>query len=757
MRHKLNTSSKVAKQNRAFMLKKTTLLCLSLFSPMLLACGPDFPLQLTQDRQGNLIYLPQTSFSQQLTSLAKPLPWQYQDAAASQEYLWDEVNQRYLSQTRAFEHTELSEAHLAQVNTLRNAQGPVEAEQMATELDQMLPQALIWYTLGAVAFDAKDYERASRYFIKVIELPEQERASRSLWALYSLSRIELTLSKTSSDPEHFNRANAYLMQLQTEVAQGAADPLRLSLSSLGEQAYILLHQGQALSQDVNTDETHSTRQVTLDPAALDKAIALYATQSAQGDSSGYDSLLMLSRTLMGKETTELKPLLQQASIQQLLIAYWQSSTNEFAYDGQLSEMGLKIADILKVFPTDGLQLTQGDKLAAIYYQLGDYASAERLLSLAPKSGLSWWLTAKLMLQKGDKTEAAKAYAQAVHHFPAQNTPIATDTQETQQQAIHADEDQATYCRIRAEQGVLSLERGEYIDALQQLLASGNEYWQDIAYVAERVLTTAELKQFIDKQVPPIAFDYPKDSDWYDSIEPINNQLRYLLGRRLLREGALKEAPTYFPNPNMNASAQAYGKALTTAQQTKGIESAKAYWTAAELARHQGMEILGFELAPDYAIYQGMFDLTGWNEAAKLAEQEQQRVNASQAIPDKRFHYRYQAAELANKAADLVPHNSQAYAALLCQATGWILYRDSELAQRYYQKYVANGPFVPWAEHFGLQCQTPDFDSAIKREQANQAAKWNALYHKLKKPAAFSFVIIIALLGTYAWRRRKRQQ
>lgn len=202
---------------------------------MLLACGPDFPLQLTQDRQGNLIYLPQTSFSQQLTSLAKPLPWQYQDAAASQEYLWDEVNHRYLSQTRAFEHTELSEAHLAQVNTLRNAQGPVEAEQMATELDQMLPQALIWYTLGAVAFDAKDYDRASRYFTKVIELPEQERASRSLWALYSLSRIELILSKTSSDPEHFNRANAYLMQLQTEVAQGAADPLRLSLSSLGEQ------------------------------------------------------------------------------------------------------------------------------------------------------------------------------------------------------------------------------------------------------------------------------------------------------------------------------------------------------------------------------------------------------------------------------------------------------------------------------------------------------------------------------------------
>lgn len=421
MRHKPKSSSTMATSNRAFMLKKTTLICLSLFSPMLFACGPDFPLQLTQDRQSYLSYLPQTSFSQQLTALAKPLPWQYQDAPAAQEYLWDEVHSRYLSQTRAFENSELSEAHLILVNTLRDATGPIEAEQMAAKLDKDLPQALTWYTLGAVAFEAKDYDRASHYFSKIIKLPESERASRSLWALYSLSRIELILSKTSADPEHFNRANAYLTQLQTEVAQGAADPLRLSLASLGEQAYILLHQGQPSPQVANQGADGTELQMMLNPDALNKAIELYATQSVQGDSGGYDSLLMLSRTLMGKDIAELKPLLQQTSVQQLLIAYWQSSTNEFAYDGQLSEMGSKVADILKVFPTDGLQLNHGDKLAAIYYQLGDYASAERLLTLAKPSGLTWWLTAKLMLQKGDQAEAAKAYAQAARHFP--NNPM----------------------------------------------------------------------------------------------------------------------------------------------------------------------------------------------------------------------------------------------------------------------------------------------------------------------------------------------
>lgn len=759
MRHKPKSSFTIPITNRAFMLKKTLFISLSLFPPMLLACGPDFPLQLTQDRQSHLSYLPQTAFSQQLTSLAKPIPWQYQDAPAAQEYLWDEVHNRYLSQTRAFEHSELNEAHLALVNALRDAPSPVEAEQIAAELNDALPQALTWYTLGAVAFDAKDYDRASRYFIKVIELPEQERAGRSLWALYSLSRIELILSKTSSDPKQAVRANAYLTQLQAEVARGAPDPLRLSLASLGEQAYILLHQGQPLIQASHAEYEPPKVEVALNPATLDKIIELYATQSAQGDSGGYDSLLMLSRSLMAKDIAELTPLLQQASVQQLLIAYWQSSTNEFAYDGQLSDMGLKIAEILKVFPTDGLVLTQGDKLAAIYYQLGDYASADRLLALAKPSGLAWWLRAKLMLQKGDQAEAAKAYAEAVRHFPEQaNTSKPRgDANQTQQQAIHADTEQATYCRILAEQGVLSLERGEYIEALRQLLTSGDEYWQDIAYVAERVLTTAELKLFIDTQVPLIAFEYPQDSDWYDSIEPINNRLRYLLGRRLLREGAIAEAPAYFPNPSLNTIAQNYGKALTTAKATTGIESAKAYWVAAELARHQGMEILGFELAPDYSIYQGVFDLSDWYSPDKLSDKEQQRIDASQAIPDKRFHYRYTAAQLADKATDFVPHNSQAYAALLCQATGWILYRDHELASRYYKKYVANGPFVPWAEHFGLQCETPDFDSAVKRQRANSIAKWNAIYHKLKKPVAFSFAVIATLLGAYAWRRRKRKQ
>ncbi|WP_037429725.1 hypothetical protein, partial [Shewanella sp. POL2] len=69
MRHKSNSLPAKAIPRWKTKLKQTSLIGLSLFSPVLLACGPDFPLQLTQDRQNNLSYLPQTSFSQQLSGL----------------------------------------------------------------------------------------------------------------------------------------------------------------------------------------------------------------------------------------------------------------------------------------------------------------------------------------------------------------------------------------------------------------------------------------------------------------------------------------------------------------------------------------------------------------------------------------------------------------------------------------------------------------------------------------------------------------
>lgn len=102
-------------------------------------------------------------------------------------------------------------------------------------------------------------------------------------------------------------------------------------------------------------------------------------------------------------------------------------------------------------------------------------------------------------------------------------------------------------------------------------------------------------------------------------------------------------------------------------------------------------------------------VTSW-----ISDGERQRVQRSLLKQDSHFlHYRWQAVTLAEKAADLLPYKSQAYAAVLCNATGWVWGRDAQLTKRLYQRYVKYGAPFPWAENFGRDCPEPDF-SAIRR-------------------------------------------
>lgn len=90
----------------------------------------------------------------------------------------------------------------------------------------------------------------------------------------------------------------------------------------------------------------------------------------------------------------------------------------------------------------------------------------------------------------------------------------------------------------------------------------------------------------------------------------------------------------------------------------------------------------------------------------------QRQQASAAQPDQRYHYRFVATELAGRAADNLPHTSQAFAAVLCNAASWNSSLQDQSAL--YQRYVKQGPYVPWAVDFGNQCPYPDFENADKR-------------------------------------------
>ncbi len=321
--------------------------------------------------------------------------------------------------------------------------------------------------------------------------------------------------------------------------------------------------------------------------------------------------------------------------------------------------------------------------------------------------------------------------------------------------------------MKGEQGVLSLARGEYEQALLALYQAAVDetapypegwdespgepgYASDAAYVAERVLTADELKRFVDAHVAasPAVKQLPADDaeGWRTrAYVPFADTLRYLLGRRLLRERRYEAALAYFPeagdkrfrDPDARDHARRFGEAATDAASASGVSRAQALYAAAAIARFHGMEILGYEQGPDFADSGGTF---GWGSGRStpdwtypptprpptpearaaldlpgpyVTDAERKRYAGTEAKPDRRYHYRYVASRMANEAADLLPERSQAFAAVLCKNALWLGNREEAAEDRaaVYKRYLNHGAWVPWGAQFGQACPEPEFGRA----------------------------------------------
>ena len=83
--------------------------------------------------------------------------------------------------------------------------------------------------------------------------------------------------------------------------------------------------------------------------------------------------------------------------------------------------------------------------------------------------------------------------------------------------------------VIAELGVLQLGRENYVDAMDLLLHSG--YWTDAAYVAERVLSIAELTDYLKAHKSDKALR-ARINDNFANEQPVWDQLNYLLARAI---------------------------------------------------------------------------------------------------------------------------------------------------------------------------------------------------------------------------------
>src|ERR1041385_1444734 len=98
-----------------------------------------------------------------------------------------------------------------------------------------------------------------------------------------------------------------------------------------------------------------------------------------------------------------------------------------------------------------------------------------------------------------------------------------------------------------------------------------------------------------------------------------------------------------------------------------------------------MELIGTEVAPDWHCYSGdQAILTGEYRATnavavllRSSTNELRRYAAHAPDPNRRFHYRYQAAGLCWEAAKLLPNNNDLTAYVLWQGGSFLKYLDRQ--------------------------------------------------------------------------------
>lgn len=706
---------------------KALLLTSLALTSSVMACGPDFPMMLSSDRAQTFTVLPEPVFLVEVQALASVVPdlsaVLAKPGAVVFEDSYDYQNDRWVSATTQAEQQLLSNDQAKIVQQMRQS----STVPQALSVGEALPAELRFYTAAAVAFAQKDYQQAIHLFRQLLALPLEQQQQRRSWALYSLGRVLLQQNAT----EHSAEVSALYSQLQQEVAAGLADPLQLAVASLGEQAKLAKQQGDWAG-----------------------AIGLYAAQSRWSE-SGRASLLLLSKELTAMPDQQLIPLAQTPAVAALLSRYLMTQFSALSY--LQPEQLERLLAALNQLPD--IQLKNATQLATVAYQQGQFALVGQLLPHVDQSPQAWWLQAKMALKAGDNSKAAEFYAKASKSFaPLAKQAEKPPVQQDYYSKVSIDELQTQqHCRIQAEQGILELSRGDYLQAISLLTAAGSEYWQDTAYIAERVLTLDELISFT-ALLPVTAV--PEKAQWhYFGDTAVEVLLHHLTARRLMRAGEYQQAQAYFVDPELKQLAKRYQQhAEKAASSWTDNTKAQALFEQAKLAREHGLELLGFELAPDYQVFYGQYE--PYEIEAKtpaLPTTELQRVKSSASTYNNRFHYRQLAAELSAEAAKLVPHNSQAFAATLCHSTKWLLLRQPELAKGYYQQYLQQGPYVRWGAEFGQTCPEPDFVAAKKRQQDNWQQQIRQSVRPFKLPIYSAAVIALLGLAYLFWRRRTQKQ
>lgn len=565
------------------------------------------------------------------------------------------------------------------------------------------------YHKGAAAYLNQQWEQARAAWEDLLKRPEQDRRYRTVWAAFMLGKVALK-------QKDFVKAAQWFQRTREFAKAGFADSLGLAAESYGWE-------GRA---EWKQDHPEKAAPLFMNQLALGDDSAVVSLKALIPDREPVEGMLNYGpesderqswndeqkRAEEEKQISKLKTAARDPLLRRLVTVHILATAS--TPDFYPSETGNKPVNrcarwlnvINEVKPG---QLDDAEYLGWVAYNNGDYKGATHWLELSKGDrAAALWLKAKLQLRAGKFADATNTMARAVEIMKTSPVYSSREGEEWPSEDLFATGEHWGFTSSASgDLGGLQLSRGDFVQALDVLFKG--QLWEDAAFVAERVLTANELKQYVDAlpKTEPL-----KRGDDY------NKKLRYLLGRRLVREDRYADAKQCLPPP-YDKILEKYVKALEDGANEKlsKTERARAWFTAAWLARYDGMELMGTEGAPDAFAESGSFEIpdlarerrsgtyqtvaydkegNALNDAngnpkmksvpsaLKASAKEIQRLNANKISPDVRFHYRVIAGALAMKAAALLPDNSEELADVVNQAGVWVKDRDEKVANRYYQ-------------------------------------------------------------------------
>lgn len=229
----------------------------------------------------------------------------------------------------------------------------------------------------------------------------------------------------------------------------------------------------------------------------------------------------------------------------------------------------------------------------------------------------------------------------------------------------------------------------FSEELSKAIAAGDT--DLVAYFAEYVLSLEELTAFVDKNFPAKSTS-AVGGNAIDSPSECATEMRYLLARRLLREGKWALARKYFPEELLPVFDD-YVAAIQRGYNPKlsDIDRARGFWDAALIVRASGDALFLASSGPVY-VSDGEWDASPIfkSRIENVSADERSRASSrdiSRFVNDRRFR----AAMLAQNAASLLPNNNERTARLLCTAGVWLRYRDPKIADGFYKSIVIRCP------------------------------------------------------------------